>query len=523
MPDISDKEIISYKIITTEIKPYTYLTPLVAVDDHGELVVEYSKSDPKHLKKVILLNLEGRDEKGSIVSYEPLEVVNRFILSLNLENEDGEYDQYSKALTHFFSYLIKLQEAWDANYDEDLHDELVDLPRPTWNNFPRRPSDRITYKYRKDLKHKVLHEPDKASTPAKTTASAYMRAVVAFYKYYLRQGYEFPNPPFKHEVITVNYAASGTNMNAYSTKEVHTTDLRLNFTTSKKNQGGSLPSPNRDLMPLTNSEWKEVANIVLNTRRVVKNVEGKLTSASLAIEYCLLFLICRFTGMRKEEAASLHTGQIVKPNLNKHTMRIGIGGQYGSLTKTKDGGNKSRRTIIPTKTMQMLYEYTRSDRYSKRLAKFKALCKLKRKEGDDAFFDVEDGIDENKEYLFISQSGKPLFTKLNDINTRWNEVRATVEKKTGKKMLGVVHNLRPTFGVSLFRALLKVKDADEALALVSKCFGHEDVDTTLKYLTIAQDDPTGDEIFEDVLEFSGVFDILDELDMPITHEGATID
>ncbi|EGI72761.1 hypothetical protein PH505_be00360 [Pseudoalteromonas distincta] len=454
---------ISYEIKTTEIKPYTYKTPLIAVADNGELSVEYSRQSPTHIKKITLLNLVGRDESGSIVSYEPLDEVNHFLMAHHIDDGKQESDQYSKGLVHFFSFLIELQRLWDDEYDEDLFDELVDLPRPTWNYFPVRKSQRITYQYRESLKNSVLNEPDPELRIARTTATAYMNAVVKFYSFHIRNGYQFNNPPFKHEVVTVHYQASGNSMREYLSKAVHTTDLRLNFGKSKRNEGGSLPSSRRDLKPLTNNEWKEVENILINTQKVIKKINGKFESTSLAIEYCLFFLIARFTGLRKEEVASLHREQIIKPDLGRPMMRIGVGGEYGSLTKTKGGGNKSRRTIIPTQTMQMIYEYTRSDRYQKRLAKFKDLCNAKREAGDDAFFDSEDGVNENIEYLFISETGKPFFTKLSEANTRWNEIRAAVEQKTGNKIKGTIHNLRSTFAVCLFRVLLRKTTPDMPL------------------------------------------------------------
>ena len=79
-----------------------------------------------------------------------------------------------------------------------------------------------------------------------------------------------------------------------------------------------------------------------------------------------------------------------------------------------------------------------------------------------------------------------------------------------------IHNLRPTFAINLFRHLLKTMTSDEALARVSSCLGHADLATTLKYLKIAEDAPTGDEIYEDLLEFCGVFD---ELDNPTDGRG----
>lgn len=510
---------ISYEIKTTEIKPYTYRTPLIAVDGNGELSVEYSKQHPTYIKKLTLLNLVGRDQSGSIVSYVPMDFANRFLMAHHIDDGKQESDQYSKGLVHFFSFLIELQRLWDEEYDEDLYDELVDLPRPTWDYFSVRKSQRITYQYREALKNAVLNESEPELRIARTTATAYMNAVVKFYSFHIRNGYQFNNPPFEHEVATIHFQAGGTSMKAYMSKAVHTTDLRLNFGRSKRNEGGALPSARRDLKPLTNNEWKEVENILINTQKIVKKIDGKFKIATLSIEYCLFFLVARFTGLRKEEVASLHKGQIVKPNLSKPIMRIGVGGEYGSLTKTKGGGNKSRLTIIPTQTMQMLYEYGRSERYQKRLVKFKELCKAKREAGDDAFFDGEDGIDEKKEYLFISETGKPFFTKLSEANTRWNEVRSAVEQKTGKKVVGTVHNLRSTFAVALFRALLRKTKTDIALALVSECLGHEDEATTLIYLKIAQDEPTGDEIYEDVLDYLGVFDAIEENEEALTHKG----
>jgi integrase len=506
---------ISYEVSSTQVKPFTYRTSMVSIDDHGELQVHYSKTDSVHIKKITFLNLIGRDEKGNIVSKKPITEVNNFLMSRHIYEDREESDQHSKALIHFFSFLILLQEKWDEEYDEDLFDELVDLPRPTWDFMAFRKNQRITYQYRSALKYSVIEEPNRDLRLARSTATAYMNNVLGFYKFYLRQGKIFNNPPFIHEVVNVHFEANGQSMKAYMTKLVHSTDLRLNFPKSSRNKGAAGEPGRRDLSPISNSNWTEVKKILIDTHRVIKNVKGEPKWVSLAKEYCLFFLIGRYTGLRKEEVATLHSEQIVNPPKGKSVLWLSVGAEYGSATKDADGNNKSRTTIIPAIIMRLLYEYQRSDRYKKRLAKFKALCDQKRAAGEEAFFDSVDGVDENKKYLFLSGSGVPFFLKLEELNNRWSEVRNTVRATLGNDMQESIHNLRPTFAINLFRSLLKTMSSDEALARVSSCLGHADLATTLKYLEIATDAPTGDEIYEDLLEFCGVFD---ELDNP-TNDG----
>ena len=119
-------------------------------------------------------------------------------------------------------------------------------------------------------------------------------------------------------------------------------------------------------------------------------------------------------------------------------------------------------------------------------------------------------VDVNKRYLFLSNTGRPIFTELTSNNNRWTEVRNTVSQKLNVSFTHKPHNLRSTYAVSIFRALLKTHDPEQALSYVSARLGHADLATTLEYLKIAQDAPTGDEIYEDVLDFLGVFDELDE-------------
>ncbi|AWG77629.1 TPA: site-specific integrase [Vibrio parahaemolyticus] len=524
---------IIYDIKTKTIKHFTYRKPSVFIDENGEPQYKYSpnKDNHTHIKKVIFLSLVGykkvnlldendkpiKDEhgnpifvKGDLVSYEPMNYVNEFILAKHVVDEKEDAQQASKALTHYFRFILDAQAKWDDRYDNEDYDPIIDPPRPAWDSFSPRKNLRVTTMYRNAVKKATLD----GTGLAKTTAMSYVRSMVDFYKYHLRQGMRFNNPPFEFETLLIDLETSGTDMKARKRKEIQTTDLKLTFPRSKKNDGGKLPNSNRELKPLTNSEWREIKNILVQTRRVLKNVKGEEKLVSLPEEYCLLFRLLRYTGLRKEEGASVHLGQISRPNTNDAMLRLGVGNQYGSLTKDPKGGynNKSRRTIIPSSLMLELYEYSHSARYKKRLEKFRERCVSEREAGNDAYFDGVDGVDEGKQYLFISNSGVPLFKKLEEINTRWNEVRKTAGVSLVNDIDAVVHNLRATFAVSIFRTLLKKMDSDDALARVSALLGHEDLSTTLLYLQIAQDQPTGDEIWEDVLDYLGVFDDEEELD-----------
>ncbi|SON51599.1 conserved protein of unknown function [Vibrio tapetis subsp. tapetis] len=507
-----------YEIKSTEIKGFTYKIPLVECDENGELRVAYSKdkSSYVHIKSLTFLNLvgyekvetDGKSEKGQIVSYEPMDYVNQYILSRHIEEGKEESAQDSKALIHYFSFILDLQRLWDEKYNNEDYDPIIDPSRPAWDSFSVRKNQRATYMYHSAIKKGAID----GTGLAKSTATSYMRNVINFYSYHLRLGKRFNREPFKFETHIINTSAGATYMRSHRQKIVQSTDLKLTFAKSKKNNGGSLPNARRDLKPLTKVEWQEVESILTQTKRVVKSVKGQEKLVSLAEEYCLFFLTIRFTGLRKEEGASLHLGQIFPPDMSKPMLRLGVGEQYGSFTKGSDGFNKTRRTIIPSSVMLMLYRYTQSDRYKKRLQKFRELCKAKREAGDDAFFDMIDGVDETKKYLFLSQTGVPFFLKVTELNSRWSEIRKTANLNLSSSFDAVIHNLRSTFAVAIFRMLLKTKDSEKALAIVSEFLGHDDLATTMLYLKIAEDNPTGDEIWEDVLDYLDVFnDIEHEL------------
>ncbi|GAJ51135.1 hypothetical protein, partial [Aeromonas salmonicida] len=269
---------IAYRVEPSTISPYIYKRPLVTVDENGDVgFTTRSSGKGVVVKRVTLLNLVGYDEKDKLVSFEPMHYVNEYLLSHHIDKSKLESDQLSRALGHYFTFIITNQALWDLDYDEDTFDELYDAPRPRWDNFPKRKSEKLTYLYREALKDLVLNQQDDSERMARSTAKAYISAVVGFYKYHLRKGYKFNNPPFEHEIVTLNFQADASKMKAYTKKDVHTTDLRLNFSKSSRNEGGVLANYRRDLKPLTDKEWALVQNILTKSKRIIKNVKGEMT------------------------------------------------------------------------------------------------------------------------------------------------------------------------------------------------------------------------------------------------------
>lgn len=517
----------SYQIEISSIPNFVYEKPLASIDENGECQITYRHSGSKiPIKKLPLLHIAGYDNKDNLISYQSLDMVNEFLLSKAIDDGVLELGTDAQGLAHYFSFVLDRQAEWEASYDEKDFDPLYDDPRPEWNVFPRNKQERLTYQYRDGIKQLAID-----GVLAKTTVKQYMSSVVKFYKHCLRQGIRFNNPPFQFETVNIDFNTSASSMKAYQRKYVHTTDMRIKFSKSARSGGTNLSNLRRDLKPLNSNEWKILQYILMKSRRVVRHGNNKLQS--LPIEFCLHPMICRNTGLRREEAASLHLGQIVNPEtiiqdgkevFKMPVMGLGVGDKYQSLTKTAEGfaeKNKSRVTIIPAALMKMLYDYSQTDRYKKRLKKFKAWCKKQTEVGNTYIFMGDDAINPELEYLFITQSGKPMFTRLQDFTGRWVEVRNTANLTQGldHPISGSLHNLRSTFAVSIFRHLLNKLDEygnpsitpDDAFDMVSALLGHEDIETTKEYLNIAQDMPSADEIYEDVLNYIGAFDDLEGL------------
>ncbi|NMV22948.1 site-specific integrase, partial [Vibrio parahaemolyticus] len=66
---------------------FVYKKPLVSIDENGEPQVIYCANGNKiPIKKLPLLHIVGYDDKNNLVSYQPLDMVNEFLLSKAIDD-----------------------------------------------------------------------------------------------------------------------------------------------------------------------------------------------------------------------------------------------------------------------------------------------------------------------------------------------------------------------------------------------------------------------------------------------------
>lgn len=453
-------EIIGYNTLGFE-----YRTPVAVIDADGVAQLQYL-NDPIQTNNITFLYRVTRDSKtNNVLTSEPIDVANIYLMSKRLNDGSKSLSTPIRGLIHYFGFLERINMKWD--------------------DMPIRKSNRPTYKYKAALEASYLsQEPEEHL--AITTCKNYMNAVVNFYKHYLRIGVRFNEDPFEHELVFVNLKNNYQHMKSSNRKEVHTTDLRLKIGRDRRNDGTS-----QELFPLSQKEWEEVDKVIRLERKVIANKTGQDRLSPLACEYSLMFLLARYTGLRREEFATLKERHVFKPNQSdkeKGFCSIDIGPSYNSMTK----GNVDRTIHIPVSLMNELHSYIGSERYIKRRNKFKA------------------HFGETEPNIFITTSGKTF--GLASINARWVEVRNTVSTRLNHYFNPKLHNLRSTFAVEKMKSLLNrgMKPSD-TLTYIQDRLGHVNESTTLHYLKLAQGELGGHEIFENILEHL----FKDDLDMSL--------
>ena len=388
-------ELISYKLPAFE-----YKTPEPHIDENGELIISCADESPVKVPPVTFLFLVDLNDEGEIISAKGVDTANAYLLHLVINNSMKDVSLQSRALIQYFSFLL----------DKGLE----------WNQMPTRQSQRPTYRFKRYLE--ALYRSSEDGLKG-STSKGYMRSVVNFYRYYLQVGYQFPHPPFEHELIKVNISTNASSMMATKRVEVHTTDLRLKIPSPQPSD-----IPNR-LLSLTDNEWNSLDNILRKDRRVIKNIDEYQTYVTtLPIEFSLIFLIMRYTGLRREEVISLKRELLFKPT-NEQIKNGYINLTVGYFNGVRTKGGKDREIEIPAILMDKLHTYSRSDRYLKRLE-----CYKKKHAGKWL-------------PLFINNQGNEFL--LGSLNARWSEIRKAMNRtidphhvKTVKCKYNLLFNLK---------------------------------------------------------------------------------
>lgn len=422
-------EIISYML-----PEFEYLPPRITIDDNGEIRVDCEAEEhagaTKVHKSIFLYCVVRCENTGEIKEFNGLDHVNAFLMYRSVVKGAEDTKPIAKALLCYHQFL--------ANHNLQ------------WDQFPVRNFKKPTYQFKR-----YLEQLYQAGELAASTAKAYMSQVVRFYKFYLRR-MEFDNPPFEYEVVSINVASKHSSISSTRNILITSTDLRLKIATSNSEM------PNK-LRALSDTEWNILDEVLRLERCGLRLADGVSSKVSIATEFMLLFLLMRYTGLRREEALTL-PALLIKPDqssLGYADIHISTG--VGVHTK----GGKARSIEIPVQLSNLLHKYKCSERYNRRFSKF-----------------ILHNPDVKHVPLFLTQDGKPF--SVDSVNARWSEIRKYIREKHSMVFDHKPHNLRATYGTFRLRELIMGDNplqVSKALVYIQDRMGHQDLSTTEKYLS----------------------------------------
>lgn len=460
-----DRTRFELSVISYSLPKHTYNTLSADVDENGELqIVESGYENTPINKSMFLFWLRtyiGDEANEDIPKFmiEGIIDANVFLIDLLVNKNLKDISIYSRGLLHYFSKLSD----WGCD----------------WRQMPHIESKKPTYRFKRFLEESYRSK-DKAEHLAGGTAKAYMRAVVAFYKFYLRKGEKFENTPFDFEELSLDISSDATNMKASRKIIIQSTDLRLNI---PKQHAGIIP---KHLRALADHEWQALDRIIRIERMVLKSQFGQFFKTPLPVEYTLICLLMRHSGMRRKEALTFNEELLLSlvPEFGTPGyINLDIGPKQGISTKN----DKEREIEIPSELVSQLHKYSLTKRFIKR---------------KDKFFD-----DSNSNFrtpLFLNQSGQPIAK--NTTNARWCEIRNYMKYMCDGDFVHKPHNLRSTYAVTrLFSLIDSGMPQSEALTYIQAKLGHEDIGTTLHYLRQVESKKSPEELAEIAIDH--LFDI----------------
>jgi len=450
LPRVLSVEVISYRV-----KNFEYKTPIPYVDQHGEICVDYVDESPVLIRDITFLYEVEMDTDGNVAHAKGIDVANAYLMHLVLNRDHKCVSLQSRSLIHYFSFLN----------DREMK----------WNEIPHRQNKRPTYRFKRYLED-LCRSKNQDSKLGVSTCQGYMRCVVNFYRYMLARRYPFDNAPFEHQVISISTQASASSMQATQSINIQTTDLRIKA--AKTNNKNGVPSR---LIALSAFEWTELDAVLRKDRRILRNINGKETVGALAIEFSLIFLLMRYSGLRREEAVTFKSSLITKPTTEQIangyvTFRIGL----FCGVETKNG--KEREIEVPAYLMMKLREYVLSKRYTQRRSLY------------------EDANPDSDAPVFINNKGQRF--SAGTLNARWGEIRKMVSKRLGRDFHHKPHNLRASYAVFRLYTLLDAGiPQSDAFTFLQNKLGHSDLGTLLHYLQQVQEDASGAEKAEHVYDY----------------------
>lgn len=348
------------------------------------------------------------------------------------------------------------------NYLRFLEDQGLDL-----FYLPSNERLRVTYRYRNHIQDLVL-----AGAIKRSTGKQRINRVVRFYKGLLSQGLvlseELKNLPY--EVLSKTITSLDSKGFVRKTT-VHTHNLKLSGVRDGRDfeaivdEGALRPLPRED------------QRVFLRALKATGNRAMQL-----------IFYLALFTGARIQTCCTIRIKNLdgKLDSSNNYRMRIGAG------TGIDNKNSKNMMLIIPGWLVQDLKLYSVSNKA--RAAQEKS----------------ELGISKEN-YLFLTNRGKPYYTSKLEISqyierdaeidkSRKTEISIN-EETTIRVFLAKVHcniskeypgfyqyrfhDFRATFGMNLLEMLLNnpLHNTNSALIVLQQRMGHQDLETTMRYLS----------------------------------------
>ncbi|MGR5466981.1 tyrosine-type recombinase/integrase [Vibrio astriarenae] len=332
----------------------------------------------------------------------------------------------------------------------------LDLTGKSYRDIFADPSDGVGHEFADFLVRCVIGDHGEELNLALSTAKAYMRFVVDFYKWMNREGVLVWSDRVRPFEFTLKRIPRKSNKNVdmlSHTKRNHEIVVQTSSVMRKFPRSARIP-PHKKLKPLPEYELGVLDSYLHRTNFPVRN--------RLMIE------LGYKGGLRIEEIATLNEGAIYQPSLGETECELAL--------KTTDSvqlkGDITRVTKIPASLMAELYDYKISE---------------ERQSVADELSTISKGS-QFEPRLFLSKQTPLGKIKTNTIEGIWSDLRAEI-RKDHKTWYYKFHDLRSTFATDFL--LTKTRESDLPLDFffseLKSLLGHSESTDTMVYIDYLKD------------------------------------